>query len=90
MSEEEMKDLVDLEGLYWQKEFESWLTYDVSDWYCTADLENGECEVSYLLTTDYGGFQFFGCIERPLNGMTVQCNGSERNPTSMQRAERWS
>ena len=59
MSEEEMKDLVDLEGLYWQKEFESWLTYDVSDWYCTADLENGECEVSYLLTTDYGGFQFF-------------------------------
>ena len=53
MSEEEMKDLVDLEGLYWQKEFESWLTYDVSDWYCTADLENGECEVSYLLTTDY-------------------------------------
>ena len=42
-----------------QKEFESWLTYDVSDWYCTADLENGECEVSYLLTTDYGGFQFF-------------------------------
>ena len=45
MSEEEMKDLVDLEGLYWQKEFESWLTYDVSD---------------------------------------------ERNPTSMQRAERWS
>ena len=59
MSEEEMKDLVALEGLYWQKEFESWLTYDVSDWYCTADLENGECEVSYLLTTDYGGFQFF-------------------------------
>ena len=59
MSEEKMKDLVDLEGLYWQKEFESWLTYDVSDWYCTADLENGECEVSYLLTTDYGGFQFF-------------------------------
>ena len=50
MSEEKMKDLVDLEGLYWQKEFESWLTYDVSDWYCTADLENGECEVSYLLT----------------------------------------
>ena len=59
MSEEEMKDLVDLEGLYWQKEFESWLAYDVSDWYCTADLENGECEVSYLQTTDYGGFQFF-------------------------------
>ena len=86
MSEEEMKDLVDLEGLYWQKEFESWLTYDVSDWYCTADLENGECEVSYLLTTDYGGFQFF----RVYRTMTVQCNGSERNPTSMQRAERWS
>ena len=40
MSEEEMKDLVDLEGLYWQKEFESWLTYDVSE-RVTEELYSG-------------------------------------------------